>query len=48
MHATSATFNRDSLATEMEMQMQKNCVDPWYPRIIDSVYGGYLSDFNYK
>lgn len=44
----SGSLNRDSLANEMEMWMLKACVDPWYPRIIDSTYGGFLSDFNYK
>ena len=28
--------------------MQKACIDSWYPRAIDSTFGGYLSDFNYK
>ncbi|MCB0665176.1 MAG: AGE family epimerase/isomerase [Saprospiraceae bacterium] len=42
------SLNRDSLADAMEMWMLKACVDPWYPQIIDSTYGGYLSDFNYK
>jgi mannobiose 2-epimerase len=47
-HAVKATFNRDSLATEMEQWMQKAEIDPWYPAILDTVYGGYLSDYNYK
>ncbi|NND31246.1 MAG: N-acylglucosamine 2-epimerase [Saprospiraceae bacterium] len=41
-------FDRDSVANEMEMWMQKACIGPWYPRCIDSTYGGFLSDFNYK
>lgn len=46
--ASTQLFDRDSLAGEMEMWMLKACVDPWYPRIIDSLNGGFLSDFNYK
>ncbi|MCB0687771.1 MAG: AGE family epimerase/isomerase, partial [Saprospiraceae bacterium] len=48
MEAVQPHLNRDSLATAMEVEMQKACIDPWYPRIVDSVYGGFLSDFNYK
>lgn len=47
-HEMSASFNRDSLASEIEQWMLKACVESWYPRAIDSMYGGYLSDFNYK
>ena len=41
-------FDRDSLASEMEMWMKKACIDPWYPACIDAAYGGFFSDFNYK
>jgi cellobiose epimerase len=47
-HEMSTSFNRDSLASEIEQWMLKACVESWYPRAIDSIHGGYLSDFNYK
>jgi len=36
------------LADEIESVLQQDLVQLWYPRVIDSVAGGYLSDFNYK
>jgi mannobiose 2-epimerase len=47
-HTQQVTFNREAIAADMEMWMKKACVDPWYPACVDSMYGGYLSDFNYK
>ena len=35
-------------ANEMEKLLMNNMMPAWYPRVIDTVYGGYLSDFNYK
>lgn len=42
----SADLN--TIAQEMEDLLFKNMMPVWYPRVIDSEYGGYLSDFNYK
>lgn len=36
------------VAGEMEDLLMNNMMPVWYPRVIDTVYGGYLSDFNYK
>ena len=36
------------IADEIESVLQKELIQLWYPRVIDSVDGGYLSDFNYK
>jgi cellobiose epimerase len=36
------------VADEMDKLLMDNMMPVWYPRVIDSVYGGYLSDFNYK
>jgi len=32
----------------MEDLLMNNMMPVWYPRVIDTVYGGYLSDFNYR
>ena len=39
--------DRDSIASEMQ-KLYKNEFDLWYPLVIDTVYGGYFSDVNYK
>lgn len=36
------------VADEMEDLLMENMMPAWYPRVIDTLYGGYLSDFNYK
>jgi mannobiose 2-epimerase len=36
------------VADEMEKLLMENMMPVWYPRVIDTLYGGYLSDFNYK
>jgi cellobiose epimerase len=33
---------------ELSEALHKGILDVWYPRTIDSVYGGFLSDFDYK
>jgi cellobiose epimerase len=38
--------NRDSIAAEMQHTLDEEFAR-WYPASIDTVYGGYLSDFNY-
>ena len=37
-----------SIAEEIDSVLQQDVAFLWYPRVIDSVDGGYLSDFNYK
>ena len=37
-----------SIAEEIQEVLQSKMIDVWYPRAIDSVNGGYFSDFNYK
>lgn len=33
---------------ELSEALNKGILDVWYPRTIDSIYGGFLSDFDYK
>ena len=39
--------NRKIIAEEMHQALTENLLDAWYPAVIDSVYGGFLSDFTY-
>lgn len=39
--------NRDSITTELKFQLNK-IFELWYPLSIDTVYGGFYSDINYK
>ncbi len=32
---------------ELEISLKSNLLDAWYPRVIDEVHGGYLTDFTY-
>ncbi|MEN8229917.1 MAG: AGE family epimerase/isomerase [Bacteroidota bacterium] len=34
------------VALELEKSLFDFIIDPWYPRILDTLYGGYISDFN--
>lgn len=36
------------LAGELETALKDQLLDQWYPRCIDTVFGGYFSDFNYR
>lgn len=38
---------RKNLAEEIEMSMRKQLLDIWYPRSVDSIYGGFLSNFTF-
>ncbi|MBN1399083.1 MAG: AGE family epimerase/isomerase [Bacteroidetes bacterium] len=38
---------RDSIAAEMQ-QVLDNEFEAWYPRSVDTLYGGFLSDFDYQ
>jgi len=33
---------------ELSESLKHNLLDSWYPRTIDSIFGGFLSDFDYK
>ena len=39
--------NREKLANEMEHSIQTQLLNKWYPSAIDSIYGGYLSNFSH-
>jgi mannobiose 2-epimerase len=36
------------LIEELEKSLRYELLDAWYPVCLDTVYGGFLSDFNYK
>jgi mannobiose 2-epimerase len=37
----------EKLADEMETSLFRYILDPWYPRNLDSIHGGFISAFNY-
>ena len=38
----------DQMAIRLSDALNKGILDVWYPRTIDSIYGGFLSDFDYQ
>jgi len=42
------TNNKDSILQQMQYTAKKELIDIYYPRNIDTEYGGYLSTFNYE
>jgi mannobiose 2-epimerase len=40
------TFAWDQIAEDIEAELNNNILDKWYPLIIDTVYGGYLSNLS--
>jgi len=38
---------RKRIAAEMKYSMEAELLNVWYPKAVDSVYGGFLSTFNY-
>ena len=38
----------ENLAEDMTSSLKNDILRHWYPRVIDSVYGGYLSNFDYQ
>jgi cellobiose epimerase len=42
-----AQDKRPAIARQMKFSMEKELLDPWYPRDNDSLYGGFLSTFSY-
>ncbi|MVN20503.1 AGE family epimerase/isomerase [Mucilaginibacter arboris] len=45
--AQSAANTRLKIASEMKASMVDKLLKPWYPRSIDTVYGGFISAFTY-
>jgi len=41
------TGQDQKIANEMQQLLQSNILDVWYPASIDTVFGGFLSDFSY-
>ena len=41
------TVERLQIAAEMSNSLQKELLDVWYPKSVDSFYGGFLSSFTY-
>ena len=44
----TASGDHNGITREMEDILRDHILQQWYPLIIDSAHGGYLSDFNYK
>ena len=47
---TSPVLDREyaeQLADDMETSLFRYILDPWYPRNLDSIHGGFISAFNY-
>jgi len=42
------TQSAGTVADEIESVLRKDVTELWYPRTIDSVYGGFLSDFDFQ
>jgi len=40
--------NDEKVCAELSESLNKQLLDVWYPRTIDSISGGFLSDFDYK
>jgi mannobiose 2-epimerase len=44
---TKQQEERKKLAKEIEISMRKQLLDKWYPLSVDSIYGGFLSNFSF-
>ena len=44
---SAQTTNLDSIAKQMRYAAKQGLLDEYYPRNIDTLYGGYLSTFTY-
>ena len=40
--------DRLQLADEIEQALRQHVIDPWYPRSVDSVYGGFVCDYDFQ
>ena len=38
---------RTRIAAEMKYSMESELLNAWYPKAVDSLYGGFLSEFTY-
>jgi mannobiose 2-epimerase len=45
--AQPKAVTRTELATSLERSIKTELLNKWYPQVIDSVYGGYLTTFTY-
>src|SRR5262245_21661264 len=45
--SSAQSFNPDSVAAQMRYAAKQGLLDKYYPRNIDTLYGGYLSSFSY-
>ena len=45
---TESKDQKEQIAKEIEQALRIHVIQPWYPRSIDSIYGGYLCDFDYQ
>ena len=46
--APAETDSRISLANQMEEILKRHSLDPWYPLILDTINGGFWSDFDHQ
>jgi len=44
---TSTSQKSASLACELERSLFEDIIDPWYPRCLDTIHGGYLPNIEY-
>ena len=47
INLSAQTTNLDTIETQMRYAAKQGLIDIYYPRNIDTLYGGYLSTFNY-
>jgi cellobiose epimerase len=45
--STAAQNSRLTIARQMKFSLEKELLEPWYPKDNDSLYGGFLSTFSY-
>jgi len=48
IQSTELLAKNENIAEEMRSSLINEILDAWYPRTVDTVYGGFLSDFNYE
>lgn len=44
----TSNFDEHKVFNQMSTALNKELLEVWYPRTVDSIYGGFLSDFDYK
>ena len=45
-HAQAGEYSREEFATEVRQSLENDLLKVWYPRVVDEVDGGYLTDFD--